>query len=75
MKGLSESSIACNFAACSRLHDLVIVMDKPPLESDPREGNTESYSRSLHHLLTLEKFRRENFRKVSIVTKITKFFY
>ena len=30
--------------------DLVIVMDKPPLESGPREGNTESYSRSLHHL-------------------------
>ena len=51
--------------------DLVIVMDKPPLESGPREGNTESYSRSFHYLQP----RREKFCKVSVVTKITKFFY
>ena len=45
---------------------------KPLLDSSPREGNTEGYSRSLHASLTLENFRRENFRKVSVVTKITK---
>ena len=33
---------------CVFTSDLVIVMDKPPLESGPQEGNTENYSRSLH---------------------------
>ena len=33
------------------------------------------YFRSLHASSSLENFRRENFRKVSVVTKITKILY
>ena len=40
-----------------------------------RKGNTENYFRSLHASSSLENFRRENFRKVSVVTKITKILY
>ena len=48
---------------CVFMSDFVIVMDKPPLKSGPRESNTQSYYSSS----TLEKFRRENFREVSVV--------
>ena len=41
----------------------------------PQEGNTENYFRSLHASSSLENFRRENFRKVSVVTKIMKILY
>ena len=49
--------------------DLVIVMDKAPLDSGPQESNTESYSRSLHASSTLDNFCREHFYKVSVVMK------
>ena len=52
----------------------MIVMDKPLLDSTPQEGNTESYSRSLRASSTLENFRREYFRKFSVITKIMKIF-
>ena len=47
---------------------------KPLFDSSPQEGNTENYSRSLYASSTLENFRRENFHKVSVVTKIMKNF-
>ena len=48
----------------------MIVMDKPSdkplLDSNPQEGNTESYSRSIRVSSTLENFHKEYFRKFSV---------
>ena len=75
MKGTVNPTwyMVCNLAACLR-PTFVIVMDKPLLDSNPQEGNTESYSRSLRASSTLENFRREYFHKFSVVMKITKIF-
>ena len=53
--------------------DLVIVMDKPPIESGPREGNTESYSRSLHYLQPWKIFIGKNFVKFLLLRKLRNF--
>ena len=69
----------CNFMVCSvRIHasDLVIVMDKPPLDSSPQDGNTESYSRSIHAYLYMQAciIFAGKVCQVSVVTKIMKNF-
>ena len=62
------TQLRCVFAS-----DLVIVMDKPPLESGPWEGNTESYSRSLHHLQPRKIFVGKNFVKFLLLRKLRNF--
>ena len=58
---------------CVFTSDLVIVMDKPLLESGPRECNTESYSRSLHHLQPWKIFVGKIFVKFLLLQKLRNF--
>ena len=57
---------------CVFTSNLVIVMDKPPFESGPREGNTESYSKSLHHLQPWIIFVEKIFVKFLLLRKLRK---